>query len=142
MLAWLASHSTPASVELWHAKGQVKDNLLRLKPSSWLANPCSHSNIRTITSIWAVISGQTPRPIYTNSHNRTKQVKIIAEPRLAKWQKLEAIQRFIRPTLDYALRTMLPSKKWANDLDNHKRQVIKKALRLPKYTCNPALYCS
>ena len=55
--------------------------------------------------------------------------------RLAEWQKLEAIQWFIRSTLDYTFQTMLPTKKWASDIDNHTPQVIKKAFHLPKTTC-------
>ena len=42
--------------------------------------------------------------------------------------------------LDYTLRTMLPMNKWARDIDNHTRQVIRKAFHLPKTTCTPTLH--
>ena len=76
------------------------------------------------------------------SQSYITKVKAIAESRLAEWHKLEAIQRFIRSTLDYTYRTMLPTKKWASDIDNQTLQVIKKAFHLPKTTCTPALHCA
>ena len=39
------------------------------------------------------------------------KVKVIAESLQAEWQKLQAIQRYIIPTLDYTLQTMLTTKK-------------------------------
>ena len=70
------------------------------------------------------------------------KVKVIVESLLAEWQKLQAIQQYIIPTLDYTLRTMLPTKKLASDLDNQTRQVIKKAFCLPRNTSTPVLHCA
>jgi len=39
-----------------------------------------------------------------------EDAKKIMESQLTDWQKLDAIRRFMRPKLDYALRTMLPTR--------------------------------
>ena len=96
--------------------------------------------MKTTTSTLEVTSEPPKAHLKHLSQSYMTKVKAIAESRLAEWQKLEAIQWFIRPTLDYTLRTMLPMKKWARDIDNHTRQVIKKAFHLPKTTCTPTLH--
>ena len=59
---------------------------------------------------------------------------------LTDWQKLDAIHRFVKPKLDYTLRTMLPNKGWAKELDGQVRAMAKKAFRLPRRTATPYFY--
>ena len=49
---------------------------------------------------------------------------------LTYWQKIDTIKRFTKPQLDYKLRTLLPSRSWAKDVDSS----LKKGLRLPGRT--------
>jgi len=70
-----------------------------------------------------------------------KKVSNIKESKLPEWQKLDAIRRFIHPTLDYVVRTMLPNKMWANNIDGYTRRLVKKALRLPKSANSAFIHC-
>ena len=47
-----------------------------------------------------------------------KDAKKIMESQLTDWQKLDAIHQFVRLKLEYALRTMLPMRGWAKNLDD------------------------
>jgi len=70
-----------------------------------------------------------------------EKIMKVMQSKLAEWQKLEAIRRYIHPTLDYVVRTMLPNKTWANNIDGHTRRLVKKALRLPKSACKSYIHC-
>ena len=59
---------------------------------------------------------------------------------LTDWQKLDAIRRFVRPKLEYILRTMLPNRTWGKNLDDAVRGMAKKAFRLPRRTTTPFFY--
>ena len=59
---------------------------------------------------------------------------------LTDWQKLDAMRRFVRPKLEYILRTMLPNRSWAKNLDDAVRGMVKKAFRLPRRTITSFFY--
>ena len=59
---------------------------------------------------------------------------------LTDWQKLDAMKRFIRPKLEYILRTMLPNRTWGKHLDDAVRGMAKKAFRLPRRTITSFFY--
>ena len=65
----------------------------------------------------------------------------ICQSLLTDWQKIDAIKRFTKPQLDYKLRTLLPSRSWAKDVDRSLRSALKKGLRLPGRTISDFLYC-
>ena len=65
----------------------------------------------------------------------------ICQSLLTDWQKIDAIKRFTKPQLDYKLRTLLPSRSWAKDVDRSLRSSLKKGLRLPGRTTSNFLYC-
>lgn len=54
----------------------------------------------------------------------------ICQSLLTYWQKIDTIKRFTKPQLDYKLRTLLPSRSWAKDVDSS----LKKGLCLPGRT--------
>ena len=57
---------------------------------------------------------------------------------LTYWQKIDTIKRFTKPQLDYKLRTLLPSRSWAKDVDSS----LKKGLCFPGRTYpSEFLYC-
>ena len=60
---------------------------------------------------------------------------------LTDWQKIDAIKRFTKPQLHYKLRTLLPSRSWAKDVDRSLRTAPKKGLRFPGHTISDFLYC-
>ena len=62
------------------------------------------------------------------------KAKTILESKLTTWQKLDALKHFVRPKLDFSLRTLLPTKGWTKQLDERVRGITKKSLRLPKRT--------
>ena len=68
------------------------------------------------------------------------EAKAILTSLLTDWQKLNALHRFVKPKLDYTLRTMFPTKGWAKNLDNQVRSMAKKAFRLPRRTNTPYFY--
>ena len=72
-------------------------------------------------------------------HNKSKGHCEVTPSRMAEAGGHPTV---IRSTLDYTFRTMLPTKKWVSDIDNHTPQVIKKAFHLPKTICTPALHCA
>ena len=59
---------------------------------------------------------------------------------LADWMKLEAFKEFVMPKLDYAIRSTLARKKWAQKLDAFVRRTVKQALGLPRRACDAILY--
>ena len=59
---------------------------------------------------------------------------------LTDWQKLDAMKRFIRPKLEYILRTMLRNRTWGKHLDDAVRGMAKKAFRLPRRTITSFFY--
>ena len=61
---------------------------------------------------------------------------------LTDWQKMDAIHRFIRPTLNHIIRTTLPARSWAQKLDKQVRRAAKINLRLPLRTADAFLYVS
>jgi len=65
----------------------------------------------------------------------------ILQSLLTDWQKVDAIRRFTKPQLDYKLRTLLPSRSWAKEVDRSLRSALKKGLRLPNRTISDFLYC-
>ena len=70
---------------------------------------------------------------------RREAEKIFAS-QLIDWQKLDAMRRFVRPKLEYILRTMLPNRTWAKQLDDAVRGMAKKAFRLPRRTITSFFY--
>ena len=59
---------------------------------------------------------------------------------LADWMKLEAFKEFVMPKLDYAIRSTLAHKKWAQKLDTFVRRTIKQALGLPRRASDAIFY--
>ena len=85
--------------------------------------------------------GRDPRAeTKTAGDKYRKEAEKILASQLTDWQKLDAIRRFIRPKLEYILRTMLPNRSWAKNLDDAVRGMAKKAFRLPRRTITTFFY--
>ena len=85
--------------------------------------------------------GRDPRAETKTAGDRyRKESEKILASQLTDWQKLDAIRRFIRPKLEYILRTMLPNRTWAKNMDDAVRGMVKKAFRLPRRTITSFFY--
>ena len=76
-----------------------------------------------------------------SKHLFLEESTAICQSLLTNWQKIDAIKRFTKPQLDYKLRTLLPSRLWAKDVDRSLRSTLKKGLHLPGRTISYFLYC-
>jgi len=72
--------------------------------------------------------------------NYLKEAEKIMRSLLTDWQKLDAICCFVRPKLEYVIRTMLPMCGWAKNLDDAVRRMAKAAFQLPRRTTTPFFY--
>ena len=81
-----------------------------------------------------------PAETKTAGERYRREAEKILTSQLTDWQKLNAIRRFIRPKLEHILRTMLPNRSWAKNLDNTVRGMAKKAFRLPRRTITTFFY--
>lgn len=68
-----------------------------------------------------------------------EEVKKITDSLLTNWQKIDVIKKFLHPKLEYTMRTLLPFRGWARNLDKRVRKMIKIAFRLSRRT-NPAIF--
>eukprot|EP00731_Ephydatia_muelleri_P013824 Em0007g1134a len=69
-----------------------------------------------------------------------KDVEVIASSELTDWQKLDAIHRFAKPRLVYALQNQLPPIQWGKTLDKKVRALMKNNLKLPRRTNDGFMY--
>ena len=67
-------------------------------------------------------------------------VGAIMKSDLTDWQKIDAIHRFAKPRLVYALQNQLPSIGWARALDKKLKALVKSALKLPRRTTDVFLF--
>ncbi|KAL5509829.1 hypothetical protein EMCRGX_G005265 [Ephydatia muelleri] len=67
-------------------------------------------------------------------------VGVIMKSDLTDWQKIDAIHRFAKPRLVYALQNQLPSIGWARALDKKLKALVKSALKLPRRTTDVFLF--
>jgi len=74
-------------------------------------------------------------------HKFLEESTAILQSLLTDWQKVDAIRRFTKPQPDNKLRTLLPSRSWAKEVDRSLRSALKKGLRLPNRTISDFLYC-
>ena len=85
--------------------------------------------------------GRDPRAETKTAGDRyRKEAEKILGSLLTDWQKLDAMRRFVRPKLEYILRTIFPNCIWAKMLDDVVRGMVKKALRLPRRTVTSFFY--
>ena len=93
------------------------------------------------TNTWAVSLEPIQRQLWRIPNDFLEESSAICQSLLTDWQKIDAIKRFTKPQLDYKLRTLLPSRSWAKDVDCSLRSSLKKGLRLPGCTTSNFLYC-
>ena len=59
---------------------------------------------------------------------------------LTDWQKLDAIHRFAKPRLVYALQNQLPTMGWARAIDKKVKALVKMSMKLPRRTIDAFLF--
>ena len=70
----------------------------------------------------------------------TSDVEAIMKSELTDWQKMDAVHRFAKPRLVYALQNQLPPVGWARSLDKRVKAAVKTAMKLPRRTIDAFLY--
>ena len=59
---------------------------------------------------------------------------------LTDWQKIDAIHRFAKPRLVYALQNQSPPTGWAKTIDKRVKALVKSAMKLPRRTIDAFLF--
>ena len=67
-------------------------------------------------------------------------VEAIMKSELTDWQKVDAIHRFAKPRLVYALQNQSPPTGWAKTIDKRVKALVKSAMKLPRRTIDAFLF--
>ncbi|KAL5509841.1 hypothetical protein EMCRGX_G005278 [Ephydatia muelleri] len=70
----------------------------------------------------------------------TSDVEAIMKSELTDWQKMDAIHRFAKPRLVYALQNQFPPTGWAKAIDKRMKALVKSAMKLPRRSMDAFLF--